>query len=45
MQQDYKDKKILVTGAGGFIGSHLSDRLLSMGAVVVGVDNFITGSG
>ena len=44
MKQEYKDKKILVTGAGGFIGSHLTDRLLSMGAVVVGVDNFITGS-
>lgn len=32
--------KILVTGAAGFIGSHLSDALLAMGHDVVGVDNF-----
>lgn len=43
MELNYKDKKVLVTGAAGFIGSHLVDRLLSMGATVVGVDNFITG--
>lgn len=35
--------KALVTGAGGFIGSHLCDRLLSDGHEVVGVDNFSTG--
>ena len=29
-----KNKKILVTGAGGFIGSHLTERLLSMGAEI-----------
>lgn len=33
-------KKILVTGAAGFIGSHLSDFLLSRGDRVAGVDNF-----
>lgn len=33
-------ERILVTGAAGFIGSHLADRLLSQGAAVVGVDNF-----
>ncbi len=32
--------KILVTGCSGFIGSHLTDRLLAEGSDVVGVDNF-----
>ena len=36
--------RILVTGGAGFIGSHLSDRLLSEGHRVVVVDNLITGS-
>jgi len=34
---------ILLTGAAGFIGSHLADYLLSRGARVVAVDNFATG--
>jgi dTDP-glucose 4,6-dehydratase len=34
----------LISGAAGFIGSHLCDRLLADGHEVVGVDNFITGS-
>ncbi|MEM6712226.1 MAG: UDP-glucuronic acid decarboxylase family protein [Pseudomonadota bacterium] len=36
-------RKVLVTGAAGFIGSHLCDRLLAQGDEVVGVDNFFTG--
>lgn len=36
--------RILVTGAAGFLGSHLCDRLISDGHEVLGVDNFFTGS-
>src|SRR3989475_6920929 len=36
--------RILVTGAAGFLGSHLCDRLLAQGHRVVGVDNFVTGT-
>ncbi len=36
--------RVLITGAAGFLGSHLSERFLSAGHEVVGVDNFITGS-
>jgi dTDP-glucose 4,6-dehydratase len=35
--------RILISGAAGFLGSHLSDVLLEQGHEVVGVDNFITG--
>lgn len=34
---------IVVAGAGGFLGSHLSERLLNQGHTVLGIDNFITG--
>ena len=36
--------RILITGAAGFLGSHLCDRLLTEGHSVVGMDNFITGN-
>jgi dTDP-glucose 4,6-dehydratase len=35
--------RILITGAAGFLGSHLADRFLAEGHHVVGMDNFITG--
>ncbi len=36
-------KRILVTGAAGFLGSHLCDRLIEFGHDVVGLDNFSSG--
>jgi len=36
--------RIIVSGAAGFIGSHLCDRLLADGHAVAGLDNFLTGS-
>lgn len=35
--------RILITGAAGFLGSHLCDRLLADGHEVIGMDNFVTG--
>jgi dTDP-glucose 4,6-dehydratase len=35
--------RVLITGAAGFLGSHLCDRFLADGHAVVGLDNFITG--
>lgn len=37
-------KRVLITGAAGFLGSHLTDRFLKEGYYVIGMDNFITGS-
>ena len=36
--------RILLTGAAGFLGSHLSDRFINEGHAVVGMDNLITGN-
>jgi dTDP-glucose 4,6-dehydratase len=36
-------KTVLVSGAAGFLGSHLCDRLVELGARVIGVDNLLTG--
>ncbi|MEL7237593.1 MAG: GDP-mannose 4,6-dehydratase, partial [Planctomycetota bacterium] len=35
--------RILISGGGGFLGSHLTDLLLEQGHHVVGLDNFVTG--
>jgi dTDP-glucose 4,6-dehydratase len=37
------DKRILITGAAGFLGSHLCDRFIKEGMHVIGMDNLITG--
>ncbi len=36
-------KRVLVTGAAGFLGSHICDRFIKEGYAVVGMDNLITG--
>src|SRR6266478_5928158 len=50
LQIDMKSKPIssqltsVVTGAAGFLGSHLTDLLLARGHKVIGIDNFVTGA-
>ncbi|HUM50424.1 MAG TPA: SDR family oxidoreductase [Chitinophagales bacterium] len=44
MSQDTTKKRILITGAAGFLGSHLCDRFLAEGYHVIGMDNLITGN-
>jgi dTDP-glucose 4,6-dehydratase len=39
-----KNKRILITGAAGFLGSHLCDRFLKEGYEVIGMDNLLTGN-
>jgi UDP-glucuronate decarboxylase len=38
------ETRVLITGGAGFLGSHLCERLLADGAVVLCVDNFFTGA-
>ncbi len=38
-----EQKRVLITGAAGFLGSHLCDRFIKEGFYVMGMDNFITG--
>src|ERR671918_2305061 len=38
-----RSKRVVITGAAGFIGSHLSEALLDRGYSVVGIDNLLTG--
>ena len=44
MHQIFKMKRILITGAAGFLGSHLCDRFVAEGYHVIGMDNLITGN-
>ena len=37
-------KRILITGAAGFLGSHLCDRFIAEGYDVIGMDNLLTGN-
>jgi len=42
-KSDNSNKRVLITGAAGFLGSHLCDRFIKEGYQVVGMDNLITG--
>jgi UDP-glucuronate decarboxylase len=42
--REYGEKRVLVTGGAGFLGSHLCERLLTEGCEVICVDNFFTGT-
>jgi dTDP-glucose 4,6-dehydratase len=42
--RDLDGARVVVTGAAGFLGSHMTDALLAAGATVLGIDNLVTGS-
>jgi UDP-glucuronate decarboxylase len=42
--RSYGNKKVLITGGAGFLGSHLTDKLLEQGNEVIVVDNLFTGN-
>jgi UDP-glucuronate decarboxylase len=42
-ERDFTKSRVLVTGAAGFLGSHLCDALLAKGYDIVGLDNYFTG--
>ncbi|MCB0397529.1 MAG: SDR family oxidoreductase [Flavobacteriales bacterium] len=44
MASEKRKKRVLITGAAGFIGSHLCDRFLADGCHVIGMDNLLTGN-
>ncbi len=44
MNKNLQNKRVLITGAAGFLGSHLCDYFITRGAIVIGMDNLITGS-
>jgi dTDP-glucose 4,6-dehydratase len=44
MQVHPAKKRVLITGAAGFLGSHLCDRFIAEGYEVIGMDNLLTGS-
>jgi UDP-glucuronate decarboxylase len=44
MERGGNSKRILITGGAGFIGSHLTDRLIEQGHTVIVLDNMFTGS-
>ena len=44
MDSEYKGRSVLVTGGAGFIGSHISEKLVAEGAFVTILDNLSTGS-
>ena len=44
LKMDHRQKRILVTGGAGFLGSHLCDRLIAEGHEVICLDNLFSGS-
>ena len=38
------EQRVLITGGAGFLGSHLCERLLDNGSIILCVDNFFTGT-